>query len=99
MRRARKKKPDVRKKYTISDKQMDKVKKEITEEAVHIASALHLAVLAERGWTEDEIVDLFETVSRYAQYLDDHVVKIKEIEDLIERKTGIKIKGGKYESR
>ena len=49
--------------------------------------------LAEKGWSEDDIVDLFETISRYMQYVDDKVVRIKEIQEMIERKTGITIKG------
>lgn len=54
---------------------------------------LYLVALAEKGWGEDDIVDLFETISRYTKYIDDKVVKIKEIQAMIERKTGITIKG------
>ena len=54
---------------------------------------LYLVALAEKGWDEDQIVDLFETISRYTQYLDDKVVKIKEIQDIIERRTGMTIIG------
>lgn len=88
-----KKKRDVRVKYTLSDKQLDKIKAEVTNEAVTKTGMLYLVALAEKGWGEDDIVDLFETISRYMQYVDDKVVKIKEIQDMIERKTGITIKG------
>ena len=88
-----KKKRDVRVKYTLSDKQLKKIKAEVTAEAVTKTGMLYLVALAEKGWSEDEIVDLFETISRYMQYVDDKVVRIKEIQDMIERKTGITIKG------
>lgn len=88
-----KKKKDVRAKYTLSDKQLTKIKAEVTAEAVTKTGMLYLVALAEKGWGEDDIVDLFETISRYMQYVDDKVVRIKEIQDMIERKTGIKIKG------
>ena len=88
-----KKKRDARAKYTLSDKQLKKIKAEVTAEAVTKTGMLYLVALAEKGWGEDDIVDLFETISRYMQYVDDKVVKIKEIQDMIERKTGITIKG------
>ena len=88
-----KKKKDARAKYTLSDKQLKKIKAEVTAEAVTKTGMLYLVALAEKGWSEDDIVDLFETISRYMQYVDDKVVRIKEIQDMIERKTGITIKG------
>ena len=87
------KKRDVRVKYTLSDKQLNKIKAEVTSEAVVKTGMLYLVALAEKGWDEDQIVDLFETISRYTQYLDDKVVKIKEIQDVIERRTGMTIIG------
>ena len=88
-----KNKRDARAKYTLSDKQLKKIKAEVTAEAVTKTGMLYLVALAEKGWGEDDIVDLFETISRYMQYVDDKVVRIKEIQDMIERKTGIRIKG------
>ena len=88
-----KNKRDVRVKYTLSDKQLKKIKTDVTAEAVTKTGMLYLVALAEKGWGEDDIVDLFETISRYTKYIDDKVVKIKEIQEMIERKTGITIKG------
>ena len=84
-----KNKRDVRVKYTLSDKQLKKIKADVTAEAVTKTGMLYLVALAEKGWSEDDIVDLFETISRYTKYIDDKVVKIKEIQEMIERKTGI----------
>lgn len=87
------KKHDVRVKYTLSDKQLNKIKAEVTSEAVVKTGMLYLVALAEKGWNEDQIVDLFETISRYTKYIDDKMIKLKEIQEIIERRTGMTIKG------
>lgn len=86
-------KKDIRKKYTLSEKQLMKVKQEVTEEAVTKTGLLYLAALADRGWSDDDIVDLFEEIRRYVGYLDDKLVRIKEVQAMIEKKTGMVIKG------
>lgn len=86
-------KKDIRKKYTLSEKQLMKVKQEVTEEAVTKTGLLYLAALADRGWSDDDIVDLFEEIRRYVGYLDDKLVRIKEVQAVIEKKTGMVIKG------
>lgn len=88
-----KKKNDIRKKYTISEKQINKIKQDVTEQAVHMTGILYLVALSERGWGEDEIVELFEQISRYVNYVDDKLVKMKEVQEIVERKTGIKLNG------
>ncbi len=70
-----------------------KVKQEVTEEAVTKTGLLYLAALADRGWSDDDIVDLFEEIRRYVGYLDDKLVRIKEVQAMIEKKTGMVIKG------
>lgn len=91
---ARPKKPkDIRKKYTLSEKQMMKMKQEIAEEAVTKTGFLYLAALADRGWTDEELLDLREEIRRWVSYLDDKLIKIQQVQDMIERKTGMKIKG------
>ena len=64
-----KNKRDVRAKYTLSDKQLKKIKADVTAEAVTKTGMLYLVALAEKGWGEDDIVDLFETISRYTKYI------------------------------
>ena len=86
-----KQKKDPRAKYTLSDKQVRKIKADATAEAVKKTGLLYLAALAEKGWSEDEVVELFETVTRYARYLDEHVLQIREVQEVIKRKTGITI--------
>lgn len=93
MRRAKKEKPDIRRKYTLSEKQLQKIKNEVEEEAVSLTAQLYLAALAEMGWNEDQIVALFETVSRYVNYVDDHVVAMRDVRRIIKEHTGMEIKG------
>ena len=92
MKRTKKSKPDVRRKFYLSEKQLAKIKEEVTGEAVQMTGLLYLAALAEKGWSEDQIVEMFETISRYVNYLDDNIVKIKQVQEIIERHTGMKIK-------
>lgn len=94
MKRTKKKKQGVSRKYWLSDKQLNRIKHELSEEIVTKVGMLYCLALADKGWTdEDQIADLFETVSRYAQYVDDKIVKLREVQEIIERKTGITIKG------
>ena len=57
-----KNKRDARAKYTLSDKQLTKIKAEVTAEAVTKTGMLYLVALAEQGWGEDDVVELFETI-------------------------------------
>lgn len=92
MKRAKKK--ERNRKFTLSEKQLEKVKKEVTEEAVTKAGLLYLDVLSsEYGWNEDDITRLFENVSRYVGYLDEKMVSLKEVQTIIEKHTGMTIKG------
>lgn len=93
MKRAGRKKTDNRQKFLLSEKQLEKVKQEVAEEAVTKAGMLYLAALSEVGWDDDQITELFETVSRYANYIDDKILRLREVQEIIERKTGITIKG------
>lgn len=93
MKRAKKKKPDVRRKFYLSEKQLEKAKTEVSEEVVVKTGMLYCAALAEKGWSEDDIASLFETVSRYVRYIDDKMIALREVQDIIERKTGMTLKG------
>ena len=92
MKRAKTKTPDVGVRYTLSDKQLKKSKGDVTAETVKKTGLIYVVALAEKGRSEDEIVELFETISRYTKYIDDHIVKINQVQEIIERKTGIKVK-------
>lgn len=88
-----KKKRNSGDKFLVSEKQLNKIKEELSAEAVTKTGMLYLAALAERGWNEDQIVELFETIQRYAQYIDDHLIRIRDVQQTIETRTGIKMRG------
>lgn len=88
-----KKKRNSGDKFIVSEKQLNKIKEELSAEAVTKTGMLYLAALAERGWNEDQIVELFETIQRYAQYIDDHLIRIRDVQQTIETRTGIKMRG------
>ena len=94
MKRPKKPKRDIRQKYTLSDKQLLKIKEEVVSEAVTKTGLLYLAALSEKGWNEDQIVEMFETIQRYTHYIDDHIITLKYVQHIVEQKTGIIIKGG-----
>jgi hypothetical protein len=93
MKRTKKKKQGVSRKYWLSDKQLNRIKYELSEEIVTKVGMLYCLALADKGWTDDDIADLFETVSRYTKYIDDKIVRLREVQKMIEDKTGIKMKG------
>lgn len=88
-----KKKRNSGDKFIVSEKQLNKIKEEISAEVVTKTGMLYLAALAERGWDEDQIIELFETIQRYAQYIDEHLVRIRDVQQTIETRTGIKMRG------
>ena len=93
MKRTKKKKQGVSRKYWLSDKQLNRIKHELSEEIVTKVGMLYCLALADKGWTDDDIADIFETVSRYTKYIDDKIVRLREVQKMIEDKTGIKMKG------
>lgn len=88
-----KKKKDRGTKFVVSEKQLNKIKMELSEEAVNKTGLLYLAALAERGWDEGQIVELFETIQRYANYIDDRLIQLRDVQQIIETRTGIKMRG------
>ena len=86
----KKKHTDRTAKYLISDKQLEKIKKEVAWEATTKASLLNLTATVDCfGLTEDQVCELAETVTRYAMYVEKHIVRLNEMADLIKEKTGI----------
>ena len=78
---------------TVSGKELLKIKQEITDTAVGTASLLYMvAAKDEFGFTFEDIEKLFVRATRYAEYIDDHVISMKNLADDLEKETGIKIK-------
>jgi hypothetical protein len=73
--------------------QIERMKTEICDDATQRATLLFLTALLDENADEDMLVKVLERTSRYAEYIKDHVVRIKEVQRIIERKTGFQFKG------
>lgn len=90
MKRTKKKKHDVRGKLELSPKQIDKMVSEIAKECTWKVQMITIAHNAERfGWGEDEIIEYFQDMSRFIGYADEGVMKAKDVEEIIKRRTGM----------
>lgn len=93
MKRA-KAKNSASKKYYISEKQLARIKDKVSKEITDKVCLLFLvAVTDEIGLDEDGVCKLMERISRYSNYLDQHLVKMEDIRKIIEKNTGIKLSG------
>lgn len=93
--RAKKKTPDDRrKKYYISDKELEKIKREVAEDVNRKSCLLCMAAMADHlNLTEDEICETAEVITRWATYLDEKIISINEVAEVIKNKTGIEFGG------
>ena len=81
-------------KIEISVKELKKIKYDVTKEATQKAVLLVLAAAQEvKAFTEDDVCEVFETVSRWVNFMDDNLIKLKDVQNAIEEKTGVKLKG------
>lgn len=78
----------------MTAKEIDRLKKDVTKSAVDKSVLLILAAATdELHLTDDQLAAIMIRTNRYAGYIDDHLVKLKDIQASIEKSTGIKLKG------
>lgn len=81
-------------KYEITGKELEQIKRDVTKEATQKAALLVLAATQEvMALGEDDICNIFNTVSRWTEYMDDKLIKLKDVQEVIEKNTGVKLKG------
>lgn len=86
------KKPKSKQKYIVSDKQLQKVKEKVTEDVTKKALLLFLAAAAdEMELSDEQVCKIFERANRYAEYIDAHLVKIKQVQEVVEKGTGVQM--------
>ena len=79
---------------TMSKKDIQRLKKNIADEATEKAMLLILAAAVDTvGMTEKQVIDTFMTAERYAGYIDDHLARLRDLQKTIEKGTGIKMLG------
>ena len=82
------------KKYYISEKQLERVKQKVSKDVTDKVCLLFMvAVTDEVKLDEDGICRLMERISRYTKYIDEHLVKMEEIREIIEKNTGMTLSG------
>ena len=87
-------KPKTQKRITVTEAELRKVKRDVTREATSMAALLMLLATADEvGLTENEMVAIWKRADRYGGYIDNHTVKLREVQTLLEKATGTKIKG------
>ena len=52
-----------------------------------------VAAVDELGLTENQLCEIATRASRYAGYIDDHLVQMEDVRKSIEKNTGVKLKG------
>lgn len=87
-------KPKKQKKIAISETQLNRIKREITDITTQKAMLLILLATAdEKELNDDELEAVWKRATRYANHLDEHVVKLREVQGYLEKATGVKING------
>ena len=83
-----------RPKIELSKKQIEKIKKEVCKDATARVMILAVASAADEfKLSEDQICNMAKRMGRYAEHLDEKRLKLKEMTDIIEKKTGLKLGG------
>ena len=84
MKRAKKPKQQA---YTLTRKQV----KEMCNEQIAKAFLLMATAAAdELDLDDDKLVAIAQRSARYAEYIDEHIIRLNEVSEILENKTGIK---------
>lgn len=92
MKRAKPKKKNPH--ITIPQSKLERIKYEVTKDATDRACLVLLAAAAdELKLDEDQIVRVMIRTDRYANSLDDHLIRMEDIRMSLEKNQGISLKG------
>ena len=79
-------------KITMTAKELKRTKDKIALDITRKVNLLYLTVLTEEyGFDEDKLIDVMETVTRWANYLDEKIVPLEKTSEIIYQKTGMKL--------
>ena len=82
------------KKFYMSEKQLNRIKEKVTKEVTDKVCLLFLvAAVDEVHLDEESVYKLMKRISQYANYLDEHLIKMEDMRKSIEKNTGIKLTG------
>lgn len=81
-------------KHNVSEKQLQRIKNKVTDDVTKKALLLFLSAASDEiGLTDEQACDIFIRANRYGEYMDDHIVRIQQLQETIEKGTGIKFEG------
>lgn len=83
MKRAKKPKQQA---YTLTRKQVKEMCREQVEKAFLLMAT---AAADELDLDDDKLVAIAQRSARYAEYIDDHVIRMNEVSDILKKKTGL----------
>ena len=68
----------------------DELKSMCNEQVEKAFLLMATAAADELGLTDDELTAIAERSARYAEYIDDHVIRLHEVSEILEQNTGIR---------
>lgn len=79
---------------TLTQEELDGIKRKERRIATDRATLLVLCAAADvKNLTEDDVVEIMVTTSRYASHIDNHLAELEDARKSIEKKTGLKLNG------
>lgn len=87
------KKPKSKKKpVTMTQAELKKLSKELSDEAVTRALTLFLAyMMEEQDFDLERLCDCVDGINRWAEAVDDHLITINQVAKIIEEHTGVEL--------
>lgn len=73
-------------KYTLTKKQVKAMCKEQVEKAFLLMAT---AAADELDLDDDKLVAIAQRSARYAEYIDEHIIRLNEVSDILKKKTGL----------
>jgi len=78
--------------YTMGEKAMQRLKDEITDDAVKKASLMFIAyIMDEYDYDTDKLVELFLGIERYLNAMNEHLISAEKVRSIIKERTGLDI--------
>lgn len=94
MKRANPKKANKSQKHYVSDKQLEKIKRQVSKEMTEKVALIILAAASDEvNLTDEQVCNIMVRVDRYASHVDNHLVKMRDIQNAIRKNTGLELKG------
>lgn len=87
-------KPKTQKRITLTVTELNRIKRDVTRTTTQKAMLLILLATADEvGLTDDDMVAVWTRADRYGGYIDNHIVKLRELQKALEKATGTTMEG------